>query len=57
MFNSFPVIIEPIPVGQAARDYLTRYVTPTLLKGLTALCKKKPADPFVCITVTNSIQQ
>lgn len=43
----FPeVIIEPILVGQAAKDYLTRYVTPTLLKGLTALCKKKPADPF-----------
>ncbi|XP_077182831.1 nucleoside diphosphate kinase homolog 5 isoform X2 [Paroedura picta] len=34
----FPeVIIEPIPVGQAAKDYLTCYVTPTLLKGLTAL--------------------
>ncbi|XP_077182826.1 nucleoside diphosphate kinase homolog 5 isoform X1 [Paroedura picta] len=43
----FPeVIIEPIPVGQAAKDYLTCYVTPTLLKGLTALCKRKPADPF-----------
>ncbi|XP_044310469.1 nucleoside diphosphate kinase homolog 5 isoform X2 [Varanus komodoensis] len=43
----FPeVIIEPIPVGQAAKDYLNLYVTPILLKGLTALCKKKPADPF-----------
>ncbi|CAI5766692.1 nucleoside diphosphate kinase homolog 5 isoform X1 [Podarcis muralis] len=43
----FPeVIIEPIPVGQAAKDYLSLYVTPTLLKGLTELCKRKPADPF-----------
>uniref|UniRef100_A0A8D0DV40 Nucleoside diphosphate kinase homolog 5 n=1 Tax=Salvator merianae TaxID=96440 RepID=A0A8D0DV40_SALMN len=43
----FPeVIIEPIPVGQAAKDYLNLYVTPTLLKGLTELCKKKPADPL-----------
>ncbi|KAJ6667899.1 hypothetical protein lerEdw1_016220 [Lerista edwardsae] len=43
----FPeVVIEPILVGQAAKDYLNRYVNPTLLKGLTALCKKKPSDPF-----------
>uniref|UniRef100_A0A803TN05 Nucleoside diphosphate kinase-like domain-containing protein n=1 Tax=Anolis carolinensis TaxID=28377 RepID=A0A803TN05_ANOCA len=52
----FPeVIIEPIPVGQAAKDYLNLYVTPTLLKGLTELCKKKPADPFVSIPVTAKI--
>ncbi|KAI4541208.1 hypothetical protein MG293_008350 [Ovis ammon polii] len=43
----FAVIVEPIPVGQAAKDYLNLYVTPTLLKGLTELCKQKPADPFV----------
>ncbi|ERE81272.1 nucleoside diphosphate kinase homolog 5 [Cricetulus griseus] len=43
----FPeVIIEPIPTGQAAKDYLNLYVTPTLLQGLTELCKNKPADPF-----------
>uniref|UniRef100_A0A8D0HLZ7 Nucleoside diphosphate kinase homolog 5 n=1 Tax=Sphenodon punctatus TaxID=8508 RepID=A0A8D0HLZ7_SPHPU len=43
----FPeVIIEPIPVGQAAKDYLNVYVNPTLLAGLTELCKQKPADPF-----------
>ncbi|XP_055410715.1 nucleoside diphosphate kinase homolog 5 isoform X1 [Bubalus kerabau] len=43
----FPaVIVEPIPVGQAAKDYLNLYVMPTLLKGLTELCKQKPADPF-----------
>ncbi|XP_058026261.1 nucleoside diphosphate kinase homolog 5 [Ahaetulla prasina] len=44
----FPeVLIEPIPVGQAAKDYLNLYVIPTLLKGLTALSKRKPADPFI----------
>ncbi|XP_068264859.1 nucleoside diphosphate kinase homolog 5 [Nyctibius grandis] len=43
----FPeVILEPIPVGQRARDYLNLYVKPTLLAGLTALCKEKPADPM-----------
>ncbi|KAI7801620.1 nucleoside diphosphate kinase homolog 5 [Triplophysa rosa] len=39
-------VIEPIPMGEAAKDYLNRYVNPTLLNGLTELCKKKPADPF-----------
>ncbi|TFK09597.1 beta,beta-carotene 15,15'-monooxygenase [Platysternon megacephalum] len=44
----FPeVIIEPIPVGQAAKDYLNLYVNPTLLAGLTELCKQKPADPLI----------
>ncbi|XP_019780041.2 nucleoside diphosphate kinase homolog 5 [Delphinus delphis] len=44
----FPaVIVEPIPVGQAAKDYLNVHVMPTLLKGLSELCKQKPADPFI----------
>ncbi|XP_055980654.1 nucleoside diphosphate kinase homolog 5 [Sorex fumeus] len=44
----FPeVIVEPIPVGHAAQDYLNLYVKPTLLRGLTELCKEKPPDPFV----------
>ncbi|XP_030315053.1 nucleoside diphosphate kinase homolog 5 [Calypte anna] len=44
----FPeVILEPIPTGQRARDYLNLYVKPTLLAGLTALCKEKPADPMI----------
>ncbi|XP_047412613.1 nucleoside diphosphate kinase homolog 5 [Sciurus carolinensis] len=44
----FPkVIVEPIPIGQAAKDYLNLYVTPTLLEGLTELCKHKPTDPFI----------
>lgn len=47
-------IVEPISTGQAAKDYLTRTVTPTLLKGLTELCKKKPADPIVSSTTLDS---
>lgn len=40
-------VIEPVPVGQAAKDYLSRKVNPTLLKGLTELCKQKPMDPVI----------
>ncbi|KAF6029358.1 NME5 [Bugula neritina] len=40
-------IIEPVPTGQAAKDYLSHEINPTLLKGLTALCKQKPEDPVV----------
>lgn len=40
-------IVEPIPQGQAARDYLSKAVNPTLLKGVTELCKQKPSDPVV----------
>ncbi|CAM4616945.1 unnamed protein product [Leuciscus chuanchicus] len=39
-------VIEPIPMGDAAKYYLSRYVSPTLITGLTELCKKKPMDPF-----------
>ncbi|XP_060771860.1 nucleoside diphosphate kinase homolog 5-like [Neoarius graeffei] len=39
-------IIEPILQGEAATDYLRRYVNPTLHTGLTELCKTKPADPL-----------
>ena len=38
-------IIEPIPTGQAAKDYLESRLNPTILKGLTQLCKEKPHDP------------
>lgn len=38
-------IVEPVPAGKVARDYLARAVNPTLLKGLTELCKQKPEDP------------
>ncbi|XP_048376185.1 nucleoside diphosphate kinase homolog 5-like isoform X2 [Stegostoma tigrinum] len=43
----FPnVTIEPFPAGQAAEDYLSKYVNPTLLTGLTQLCKEKPSRPI-----------
>ncbi|NXS98278.1 NDK5 kinase, partial [Jacana jacana] len=49
----FPeAILEPIPAGQRARDYLNLYIKPTLLAGLTALCKEKPADPMVRTVVS-----
>lgn len=40
-------IVEPVAVGQAARDYLAKAVNPTLLKGLTQLSKQKPQDPVI----------
>lgn len=44
----FPsAIVEPVMSGQAAKDYLALTVNPTLLKGLTQLCKHKPADPII----------
>ncbi|KAJ7401800.1 hypothetical protein BTVI_92541 [Pitangus sulphuratus] len=52
----FPeAILEPVPTGQRARDYLNLYVKPTLLAGLTALCKKKPADPMGRVVLTNLV--
>jgi len=47
---SVAAVLEPIIEADNAKDYLARYVNPTLLQGLTALCKRKPAEPFVsCI--------
>ncbi|CAH8643931.1 unnamed protein product [Heterobilharzia americana] len=44
----FPdTVVEPIPVRLAAKDYLARNVNPTLLRGLTELCKQKPKDPVL----------
>ncbi|CAF0839638.1 unnamed protein product [Rotaria sp. Silwood1] len=40
-------IVEPIPTGQPARDYLEQNVNQTLIKALTALCKEKPKDPVL----------
>lgn len=40
-------VVEPVARGQAAKDYLSKAVNPTLLKGLTELCKMKPADPVI----------
>ena len=43
-------MVEPVPIGQAAKDYLAKSVNPTMLKGLTELCKQKPIDPVVGIS-------
>ncbi|CAH8570890.1 unnamed protein product [Schistosoma turkestanicum] len=44
----FPdMIVSQVPVKLAAKDYLVRNVNPTLLKGLTELCKQKPKDPVL----------
>ncbi|KAK3704851.1 hypothetical protein QZH41_017568 [Actinostola sp. cb2023] len=42
-------IVEPVSIGQSARDYLSRAVNPTLQKGLTELSKMKPQHPIVSI--------
>lgn len=47
IFNCFAAIIEPLPTNEEAQDYLIKHINPTLLKGLTALCKRKPAEPVV----------
>ncbi|XP_051899716.1 nucleoside diphosphate kinase homolog 5-like [Pristis pectinata] len=39
--------VEPFPSGQAAEDYLSKYVNPTLLQALTHICKLKPHNPVV----------
>ncbi|CAH8494329.1 unnamed protein product [Dicrocoelium dendriticum] len=44
----FPdTVTEPIPSKTAVRDYLARHVNPTLLRGLTEVCKQKPKDPVL----------
>ncbi|KXJ18056.1 nucleoside diphosphate kinase homolog 5 [Exaiptasia diaphana] len=40
-------IVEPVSTGQGAKDYLSRTVNPTLLKGLTELSKMKPQEPIL----------
>ena len=54
----FVGIVEPIPVGQPAQDYLEQNVNKTLIKALTALCKEKPKDPVVisaALTLTHTL--
>ncbi|XP_043197319.1 nucleoside diphosphate kinase homolog 5-like [Amphibalanus amphitrite] len=42
----FPdVTLYPILSGMEARDFVDDYVSETLVRGLTELCKTKPADP------------
>ncbi|CAK8683070.1 unnamed protein product [Clavelina lepadiformis] len=40
-------IVEPIATEQAVKIYLSKEVNPTLLQGLTELCKTKPGDPVI----------
>ena len=40
----FPnLTLDPVPEGAAAREYIKDNLTPTLVKGLAALCKEKPS--------------
>lgn len=40
-------LVDPIlPPGAATDDYLQRNLSPALIKGLTELCRHKPADPL-----------
>jgi nucleoside diphosphate kinase len=50
-------IIEPVPNGQIAKDYLDNKLNSTILKALTQLCKEKPADPMTWLAdylITNN---
>jgi len=40
-------VLEPILEAEKAEDYLATHVNPTLLHGLSELCKHKPANPVV----------
>ena len=40
----FPnAILDPVPEGAAAREYIQAELTPVLVKGFAALCKEKPS--------------
>ncbi|KAM8908705.1 nucleoside diphosphate kinase homolog 5 isoform 2-T2 [Spinachia spinachia] len=40
-------LIEPFPTWEATEEYLSRYINPTLVRGLTELCKQKPLNPRI----------
>ncbi|KAF3693830.1 Nucleoside diphosphate kinase -like protein 5 [Channa argus] len=40
-------VIEPFPSKEGTKEYLSRFVNPTLLSGLTELCKHKPPNPCI----------
>ena len=46
-------ITEPLMQGEDMRDYLSKNINPTLIKGLTELCKQKPEDPIVSMARKN----
>lgn len=42
----FPkALVDPVPTGKQAKDYVTQALTPTLTQGLVELCRTKPANP------------
>lgn len=42
----FPkALVDPVPTGKVAKDYVTQALTPTLTAGLVELCRTKPAKP------------
>uniref|UniRef100_H2RMP2 Nucleoside diphosphate kinase B n=1 Tax=Takifugu rubripes TaxID=31033 RepID=H2RMP2_TAKRU len=44
----FPnTLIEPLPSRLEIKEYLNTYVNPTLLRGLTEVCKHKPFNPCI----------
>ncbi|CAL8333697.1 unnamed protein product [Gadus morhua 'NCC'] len=43
-------LCEPVPMAEAAGDYLSKHVNPTLIIGLTELCKQKPLDPCIWLS-------
>ena len=51
----FVELVHPIPANDQARDYVNSTVVPVLTEGLTHLCKNKPAEPIVILSVTNLI--
>ena len=44
-------VIEPFPTTDYAKTFLEDAIYPTLLTGLTALCKEKPANPTVIVLI------
>ncbi|XP_062249155.1 nucleoside diphosphate kinase homolog 5 isoform X1 [Platichthys flesus] len=40
-------VIEPFPSREETEEYLSKHVNPTLVRGLTQLCKHKPLNPCV----------
>lgn len=42
-------LIEPVPSKEEIKEYLNKNVNPTLLRGLTEVCKHKPFNPCVSL--------
>ncbi|XP_076021004.1 nucleoside diphosphate kinase homolog 5 [Genypterus blacodes] len=40
-------VVDPLPTKETSDEYLSKYVNPTLVLGLTELCKHKPLVPSI----------